>query len=504
MHITSFCLVSFATELTVPDKIKTAHNPFMHPASLAAKFLLSRQPATLIITKALMIYIDEIPTLLIENAKKVFIFSFFFRFNTLMPSFFPTFHLPKTRQKNALSAADLEVPRNLTQDFDGSRAVESFIPRKFSVRHMPEIPAYNRRTGQVLRGKRIQSMPNTLAPPLPDYHKPDSYRHINQSSHDVPPPVPVKEKRYSSYNSSTTSTGNKPKPEQIPRDTFASIENLQSLLQNRSDHFRPRSYNTYYNSYKSDNHTRNVSAPPNNQIANFDSGTIGSRLNHSSTFEKAPYNDSRSTVGSEIYQNPELKASYMSSLYNFYLQGDCASSASSVYENDELKRPPEITQSEPLNTSLTRTSFKTIDFCLDSCADYDKSRFMIPAAETLQSKRFSASHIPSSAYMKQQRAIPIRAVSEQPQAFKKTAAHRWSYAPPSTQAIHKNEKKLPEIAPAAHRHSLDTNGFDYKARMRQSLQDPMNKNRHSGFKSPSSPPRAVSNPITQIRQILRG
>lgn len=421
-----------------------------------------------------------------------------------MPSFFPTFHLPKTRQKNALSPADLEVPRNLTQDFDGSKAVESFIPRKFSVKHMPEMPPYNKRTGQVLRGKRVQSMPGTLAPPLPVYNQPEIYALKYQDTQDMPPPVPMKEKRYSSYHSGSAYSYNNVNLVQRSRGTLISSQNQQMSTEEKEKHFRRRTYDPYGNSLdssKSFGHARIISPPPTNHIDSIDHGTIESGLNHSSTFEKIPQNDSRSTVDSELYQHPELKTSYMSSLYNFYLQGDCASSASSVYDNED--RQPEKTQTESLNPSLTRASFRTIDFCLDSCADYDKSRFMIPAAETLQSKRFSSSQIPSSAYMKQQRAIPMRAVSEQPQVPKKNAAQRWSYAQPTTQAIYKKEKELPVIAPATHRHSVDANGFNYKARMRQSLQDPVKKNKFSGCNSPSMP-RAVSNPILQIKQILHG
>lgn len=424
-----------------------------------------------------------------------------------MPSFFPTFHLPKSRQKNALSPADLEVPRNLTQDFDGSEAVDSFIPRKFSVKHMPEIPAYNKKTGQVLRGKRVQSMPNALGPPLPAYHKSDIYTFNKQNSQAIPPPVPVKEKRYSSYNSTTTSSYTYINQEQKLPYIHIAAQHQPNQLAGKNEYYRPRSFHPYddtNNTYGRTDHAGDISSPPKTQTTHVDCGTIGSSLNHSSTFEKAPLNDSRSSVNSGIYQHPELKTSYMSSLYNFYLQGDCASSASSIYENEEPKQEQRRAQSETMKPISTQSSYKTIDFCLDSCADYDKSRFMIPAAETLQSKRFSASQIPSSAYMKQQGSIPIRAVSELPQIPKKNPAHRWSYAHPQStnQAIHKPEKQLPEIALAPHHHSVDSNGFNYRARMRQTLQDPNSKNKFTGSNTASTT-RAISNPILQIKQILR-
>lgn len=512
-----------------------------------------------------------------------------------MPSFFPSFHVPKTRKQDAISAQDLQAPKNVLYDFDGSMAVDSYIPRKFSVKQMPELPAYDHRTGQISRGKRVQSTPHALPRSNANYRGSENYTYSPSWPEDFPPPVPQKEKRCSD---------NLIPPCQISSSLAkaAQISKEKTLLNSREVYLpegpepsKQMAINSYvpYNPYELYT-TRGVCAHEDMTCAhrsesNADCGTIGLSLKQSSTFESLPNNDSQSTVDSKIYQLGDINPSY-NSLIHVYLAEDsesCASCSSSVYESEapikytpaqvrKTQLPPVPTsapapsyrpssgfvrigpsgsnatrtsapfsgfipqltqepvpqavqavkvpmphiststynhtakkdttkrrvQSESFNSTFSKNSQKSLDFCLDSGADYDKSRFWIPAGDRLQSKRYSPSQIRGISHAKLQSPESARISLDEP---KKRASSRWSYAHPPQNTSHRREKSLPEIVVTqSHRHSTDvtTSGFNYKEKMMQTLQDTSRQNRASIYEKHASP-RAVSNPILQIKQILR-
>lgn len=507
-----------------------------------------------------------------------------------MPSLFPSFHVPKTRKKDAISAQDLQAPKNVIYDFDGSMAVESYIPRKFSVKQMPALPAYDR-TGQIARGKRVRSSPPGFSPPQPRYRDSENYTYQNQVPEERPPPVPQKEKRYSSHSNYLIP------PRQISSSLTASQTPTEKHLSEvrepteleKPGHSQHTSFGSYvpynpYDLYTSYGMYAQQDIPSNRAEPNADCGTSELSLQQSSTFESVPNNDSRSTVESKIYQHADANTSYINSLLHVYLAEDtesCASCSSSVYDNEPpasttpvrtsqlppaaasatsyrpvtsvfkipapastIARPsapahvtgpapahvtvpapapkPKQTsivptsmpsskpgaqqdpgkrrvQSESMSSTLSKNSYKSIDFCLDSGADYDKSRFWIPAGDRLQSKRLSSSQIRYSSYSKSQTPESNRSSID---STKKSASNRWSYAHPPTAKSFNKEKTLPEIVVSPNqRHSTDgtTSGYNYKAKMMQTLQDPSRQNRASMYESQ----RAVSNPIFQIKQILR-
>lgn len=482
-----------------------------------------------------------------------------------MPSFFPSFHLPKTRSKNGAPAVDFETPRDVVHDLDDLMDIQSRVTRQYSVRHMPTMPVYNHKTGQLLDEKRVMSTPHT--------GRTDTRRFAYQDVPlpELPPPVPKKEKIYSPHGAFRLSS--------YGPYTLAPLVVQEQLRLLQSDIGQPGDMEDL-DEFQSGLSDLPVSYQPLDTA--IDCTTISTTLKQSSTFDNAtpydtaPYHSS-STIGSQVYQLAD-NPSYISSLLHVYLKDDVesvASQSSSVYdepltpppasnegsfiratEQTAYKYPSVATNTNPVashyhsrsmpmnsnsrsesqhmilnqrriksespRSSITKASFANTDFRLDAGADYDKSRFMIPVDQRIQSKRYSSSQIPMSVVQKMLSSSASSSSLDKPKT-KPAAWKRWSHVPTKhssvleripakeeTSTLHKSvphydvlAKELPKVrAVPQHRHSTDVSSFNYKAKMMQTLQDPNSQKRQSMYVNPSQ--RAVSNSIMEIKRILRG
>lgn len=474
-----------------------------------------------------------------------------------MTFLFPSFHLPKSRKRDTITATDLEAPKNVTCDFDGSMAVESFVPRKFSVKHMPQLPTFNKKTGHVLRGRRVQSMPMPMpldfALPTHSTNTSDDCIQKYNTLKEVAPPVPAKEKRYSSYTSKRPVLSLVQRPELLyeagapflkvqPQElrVASSMKNNQNYQnhtkqqkyqdqkyqnhqnQNHQNHQNHQSYQNFLNYYNHQNHNfatrtqtrRRLSAPPVDESTRFDTTTSEISLKQSSTFEKSFQNESNSTLNSHIYKNPELNSSYVNSLLQVYLARDSQnslSSASSIYSEPNIEEEHKSEKSDE-NKSFPSQAAKSnphraMNVCLDSGAEYDMSRFMIPPAERIISKRFSSAQVPKSYNCFSKPGFNLASnrfsLDAHPENQKeKRASQRWSSIYPQNMRIDLKKNELPEIRVAPRRFSEDQSKPVYESPMKRTLRHTELYDRPSNTeKIPSS--RSVSSPIFQIKEILR-
>lgn len=429
-----------------------------------------------------------------------------------MPSFISRLHVPKSRRKKVLTATNLEVPKRIVHDFDGSLAADSCVPRKLSVKNMPSMPAYNVRTGEILNATSVQSGPDTCCASVPRVRKNVNYTYKHIQREEVPPPVPKKEKRYCFYCSSYLT--------QSPRKVNTHELSTYQPYQEQGSHFENSVSNEKLLPLRTDmlDTTPSVQSSYNNKV---DYASTRSSLKQSSTFERFPLNDSRSTIDSLFYLQ-QANPSFMNSLLHIYLKEDsesCRSASSSVYENEEPAFEKERAQSEFLNSknssSTAKSSFKSLDFCLDTGADYDKSRFLIPDGEKIQSKRYSSSQIPGSSSLKLSKTPSTRSsfekankrieqkITPQLTVLQKTSSKRWSDAAPKSSR--KEKKQFSEIrVPPPQRHSADATGYDYREKLTHTLHKPSYQQRASFYVSTGSDTvRSVSDTISQLKQILR-
>lgn len=390
----------------------------------------------------------------------------------------------KTRNVNQISVEDLRVSKSIVHDFDGSMAADSYIPRRFSVKQMPLLPAYEFRTGQILSGRKVQSTPQAHAPPAPMDTSSSHYSDTSVNTQRQAQAAPEQE-RYSSYSSASSALIYSPNIASLPQPSHEPETKFRNPYQ---------SLNVSY-SYSSRAPYKNIPAQLSPERKG-DRATVSLSLKQSSTFDEILHAGSNSSLPSKSEQVPISCPSYMNSLIHVYLAED-SESCPSVNVNDTpepvaqpVQHPTQKVPSAPTLSNASRLRNIPHTVCLDGGADYQASRFMIPARERLQSKRYPFSQNCTSVFME-----PTSSTSslsfEQPK--RRPQKPRWSYMHPPKE---KWEKELPLIQNRKQRHS----SYTHTSNERVTLTD-KGHTRLSMFSNHSGK-RSVSNPIHKIKKLF--